>query len=85
MPGDDRDLSGETAVGHGDPGIGGHRVGRGHAWDDLELDPRRAQLERLLAAAAKDERIAALQSYDTRPPATQVDQQGVDLLLAQRV
>src|SRR5205807_4292319 len=48
-------------------------------------DARGLERERLLAAAAEDERVAALQPDDAPAPATQLDQQVVDLLLRQRM
>ena len=66
---------------------GGHRHGaeRRDAWDDLEVDSGLHQCERLLAAAAEDERVAPLQAHDveTGPPVP--DEQGVDLLLCVRL
>ena len=51
------------------------------AGDDLVVDPGLAQPQRLLAAAAEHERVAALQPHDPLPGLAVLDQQPVDLLL----
>ena len=62
-----------------------HGAQRGHTRDDLELDPGLRQCERLLAAAAEDERVAALQPHDAEPRTPVGDQQLVDLGLGVRL
>ncbi len=78
-------CGGEPAVGHGNAGVGGHRVRRRHARHHLELDSRGAQLERLLPTAAEDERIAALEPHHALAAAAELDEQRVGLLLGERV
>ena len=64
VTGDDGDLGRHAALGDRDAGIGGHRERRRHARHDLERHAGGAQRERLLAAAAEDERVAALEPHD---------------------
>src|SRR4029077_5577039 len=68
VAGDEGDRGGVVAVGDGDPGVGGRGDPGGHAGDDLELDPGRAQRFALLGAAAEDERVAALPPHHAAPP-----------------
>src|SRR2546422_5889312 len=83
--GDDGERGGDAAVGQRDPGVRGHRDGGGHPRHDLERDPRARQRLRLLAAPAEDEGVAALEPHDA-PAAPRVPhEEGVDLLLGQRV
>ena len=57
-----------AALGDRDPGVGRRGDARGHAGHDLERRRRaRAQRLRLLAAAAEDERVAALEAHDGAP------------------
>ena len=67
VPGDERDRRGVVAVGDGDPGVGGGGDPRRHSGHDLERHPGGPQGLGLLAAAAEDERVAALEA-DHRPP-----------------
>ncbi len=69
VAGDEGDRGGVVAVGDRDPGVGGRGDPGGDAGDDLELDPGLAQRFALLAAAAEDERVAALQPHDAACPA----------------
>ena len=69
------------AVGDGDPRVGGGGHSGRDAGDDLERDPRRPQRERLLAAAAEDERVAALQPHDGPPGAGVLEHQLLGPLL----
>ena len=48
------------------------------------VDPGRGQRLRLLAAAAEDERVAALEPDDAAPGARALDHQRLDLLLRHR-
>ncbi len=81
MAGDEGDAAGELPVRDRDARVRRRRHAGGHAGHDLELDARLAQHERLLAAAAEDQRIAALQPHHPPPGAPVLDQQPVDLLL----
>ena len=63
VAGDERHAAGELAVRDGDAGVGGRGDAGGDAGHDLELDPGLAQPQRLLAAAAEHERVAALQPH----------------------
>src|SRR5581483_9488406 len=65
-----------------DAGARRHRRERRDARDDLERDPRSVERERLLAATAEDERVAALEADDLEALAAEPDQQVVQLLLA---
>jgi hypothetical protein len=80
----DRDAVGEAAVGHGNPCRRGNRGERRHAGHDLVVDPGLAQHLDLLAPAAEDERVAALQADDVQI-ASELDEQPVDLCLPETV
>ncbi len=67
VAGDEGDRGGVVAVGDRDAGVGGRGDPGGDPGDDLELDPGGAQRFALLAAAAEDERVAALQPHDAPP------------------
>src|SRR5947209_2346924 len=58
------------------------RKGRGHARDDVAGDAGRPAGFQLLAAAAEDERVAALQPHHLQPLAGEGHQHPVDLVLA---
>ena len=81
VAGDEGDRRGVVAVGDRDPGVGGGGDPGGDPGDDLELDPGRAQRLALLAAAAEDERVAALEPDDAPARPRRLDQPLVDLLL----
>ncbi len=85
VPGHERHLGGHAALRHGNARVGRDGVGRRHAGHDLERNPGGAECKRLLAAAAEDERIAALQPHHRLVAAAQLQQQGVDRLLGHRV
>ena len=74
VAGDEGDRRGVVAVGDRDAGVGGRGDAGGDAGHDLELDPGRAQRFALLAAAAEDERVAALQPHHAaaRPRAASI-------------
>ena len=72
-------------MGDGHACIGRHGVRRGHSGHHLELDAGGAQLERLLPAAAEDERVAALQPNHALTAAAELHQEGVGLLLRERL
>ena len=82
VPGDERHLRRDAAVGDRDPDRRGHGAHRRHAGHDLALDPGCGQRERLLAAAAEDERVAALEAHDLEPLPPELDEQVVQLGLA---
>ena len=69
----------------GIPRRGGHGGEGRDARDDLERHAGLGERERLLAAAAEDERVAALQPDDLEPAPPELDEQPVDRLLAQPV
>src|ERR1051326_6611401 len=73
------------AGGAGDAGVRGAGDGRGDARHDLEGDAGGGELLRLFAAAAEDERIAALEADDALPILRLGHEQRVDLVLRQRV
>ena len=85
VTGDEGDGLGVIAVSEGDTGIGGAAGGSGDARDDLEGDTLRGQGIDLLAAASKDEGIAALEAQDPLALLGQVGQQAVDVLLTHDV
>ena len=68
-------------MGDRDAGVGRRGDAGGDAGDDLEGDAGLAQHLRLLAAAAEDERVAALEPHDAPARARVLDQQRVGLLL----
>ena len=59
--------------------------GRGHAGHDLERNAGVGQRFGLFAAAAEDERIAALEAHDGEAAARALDQHGADLVLGEGV
>ena len=67
-----------------DPGRGRHRRKRRDPGDDLERDPGAGERERLLAAAAEDERVAPFEPHDAARAAVR-DEQRVHLVLGERV
>ena len=66
-PGDERDGAREAAVRDRDARVGERGDAGGDAGHDLEGDAGGAQRQRLLAAAAEHERVAALQAHDRLP------------------
>ena len=75
VAGDERHAAGELAVRDRDAGVGGRGDAGRHAGHDLERDAGLAQHERLLAAAAEHERVAALEAHDAPPGARVLEQQ----------
>ena len=73
------------AVRDRDPGGGGHGRERRDAGHDLERHAGLDERERLLAAAAEQERVAALEPDDVEAATGEPHEQAVDLLLRQRV
>ena len=84
VAGDEGDRGGVVAVGDRDARVGGGRDAGGDAGHDLELDPGLAQRFALLAAAAEDERVAALQPHHALAGPRRLDQPLADLLLRHR-
>ena len=72
-------------MGDRDPGVGRSGERRADTGHDLERDPGAREGLGLFAAAAEDERIAALEPHDPTPAPRVQDQERVDLLLRQRV
>ena len=70
-------------MGDGDPGGGRHSGERRHARHDLEGDAGRGQRLDLLAAAAEDERVAALQPHHLEACSPELDEQLVQLGLSE--
>ena len=79
------DGRGVVPVGKRDPRIGGNGDGGRHAGNDLERDARLPEDLRLLAAAAEDEGVAALEAGHDVPPPGLLDEAPVDLLLGEGV
>ena len=71
-------------MGDRDAGVGGGGDAGGDPRHHLELDPGLAQRFALLAAAAEDERVAALQPHHALAGARRLDQPLADLLLRHR-
>ena len=70
-----------VAVGDRDAGVGRGGDPGGDAGDDLERDAGGGQRLGLLAAAAEDERVAALEPDDAAPRLRALDHQRLDLRL----
>ena len=83
VPGDERDLRRDAAMGDRDPGRGRHGRERRHAGHDLVGDAGLDERLGLLAAAAEDERVAALEPDDLEARPAELDQQLVQLGLAE--
>ena len=84
VAGDEGDRGGVVAVGDRDAGVGAGRDAGRDPRHDLELDPGLAQRLALLAAAAEDERVAALQPHHALARPRRLDQPLADLLLRHR-
>ncbi len=82
VAGDERDGRGASPVGQGDAGVAAGGDGRRHAGDDAEGDAGGRQGVGLLAAAAEDQRVPALEPDHDLPGSALLDKQGADLLLA---
>ena len=72
-------------MGHGDPGVGQSSDGRGDSRNDFEAQACGRQFSRLLAAPTEEEGIAALEADDAFSLAGVLHEQGVGLLLPERV
>ena len=68
-------------MGHRDPRVRRGGDAGGYPGHDLEVDSGRGQRLGLLAAAAEDERIAALEPHHAPPRPRPVDQQRLDVVL----
>ena len=84
VAGDDGERGGQAPVGDRDAGVGGHGDRRGDAGHHLEGDAGRGQGQRLLAAPAEHERVAALEPHHGLAGPAPVDEQGVDRVLVDR-
>ncbi len=76
---------GQASVRQGRAGAGRGGQGGGDAGDDLAGDSRRAAFFQLLAAAAEDERVAALEPDNIESLKRERHQQAVDVVLRQGV
>ena len=85
MSRDDGERGRDGAVRDGDARIGGHGDGGGDARHDLERDALFLEQQALLAAAPKDEGIAALEPHDGLALLRLRREQRADVLLAHRV
>ena len=77
-PGDEGDRRRDAAMRDGNARVRRRGDARRHARHDLERHARLGERLRLLAAAAEDERIAALEPHDALPLAPELDEQRVD-------
>ena len=85
VAGDESDAGRVVAMGQRNAGIGRHRSCRGHARDDLEGDAVVDEFLGLLAAAAEDEGVAALEPRHDLALFRLPDDEAIDLVLGQRV
>src|SRR5262249_58324919 len=69
-------------IGPGRARLGGAAGGGRHAGHDDNSDVRLPQVFELFAAAAEDERIAALEPYNCAPAPRRFDEAAIDLILA---
>ncbi len=69
-------------MGQGKAELGRRRRGGGDAWHDLHIDAAATQELGLLARAAEDRGIAALQTHHPQPPLGKAQHQPADGLLA---
>ena len=83
VAGDERDAAGQLAVRDRDARVGRRGDAGGHARHDLERDAGLVQHQRLLAAAAEHERVAALEPDDRSPGARVLEQQRVRVVLGE--
>ena len=80
---DHGEPGGDAAVGDRDAGVGWGSDGRGHAGYHLEGNAVTCKGKGLLAAAAKDEGVAALEARHAQASLRFLDKQGVDAVLGQ--
>ena len=83
VPVDDRDGDAQLADHQRDACSRRSAHGRRHAGNDADRHAGGTEGARLLAAARRDEGIAALQAHDV-PLAAELDEEVVDLVLAER-
>ncbi len=81
MAGDDRDILSDTTVGDRDAGVRGGGECRGHPRDNRAPHAGEPARLRLLAAAAEQERVPALEPDDHTTLKRPFDQQRVDAVL----
>ena len=81
LAGEEGDAVRDVAMGERDLQAGGGGERSGDAGDDLDVDAGSAQSRDLLAGAAKDERVPALQPHDGLAGGSVLDHQRLDLLL----
>ena len=79
MAGNDGDTRRMIAVGKRNAGVARHGMDRGDACNHFERNARRSQHFRLLAAAAKHERIASFEAHNAFAFAGLGQQQGIQL------
>ena len=80
---DDGKAGGNAALGQGDAGVGGGGDGGGDAGDDNEGDVMPGQELGFLAAAAKDEGVAAFEPGDSGAGGGPVGEELVDFVLGE--
>ena len=81
VAGDEGDGGRVVAMGDRDPRVRGGGDARRDPGHDLEVDPRSGERLGLLAAAAEDERVTALEPHHAAPQACVLDHQRFDPLL----
>ena len=85
MTGDDEERAGEAAVRDRNPAQGGTGYGCAHAGNDLDGHAGCGERQCFLAAAAEDERVAALEPHDPLAAERAPDHHALDRLLRDRV
>ena len=81
MAGGEGDGAGDSAMGQRNTGVGGASQGGRDTGHDLERHVGCMQRQRLLAASAEDQRVAALEADHALSGTRQAYQQGVDVFL----
>src|SRR5947209_8001585 len=85
MRGERGDGRGDAAMRDGDPGGAGNGRERGDTRDHVERHAGLRERERLLPAAAEEERVAALEPHDVVAAAAERNEQLVDLFLLEAI
>ena len=85
VTGGEGDGAGEATMRERDAGVGWGGDGGGDAGDDVERHAGVDERFGLFAAAAEDERIAALQAHDDLPAARALDEERIELLLIEAI
>ena len=85
MSTDDEERGSQAAMRDRNAGERGSRHGARHPRDDVEGHAGGAKREGLFAAAAEDERVAALEPHDLTAPPRRTNHQRVNRALRQRV